>query len=65
MGRGVMAVSEVERAEQAWPEFASLLFVLHREDEYQRLIALLDGLIDRAGEVSRTPWRRSWRSSGR
>ncbi len=45
-----MATSEVERVERVWPDLAPLLFVPHTEDDYQRLVTLLDSLIDRVGE---------------
>ncbi len=45
-----MAASEVERVERVWPDLAPLLFVPHTEDDYQRLVTLLDSLIDRVGE---------------
>jgi HTH-type transcriptional regulator/antitoxin HigA len=50
-----MAISEVERAERVWPELAPLLFVPHTEAEYERLVGLLDELIDRVGEDESHP----------
>jgi len=50
-----MPASELERVEQAWPELAPLLFVPHNEGEYERLVGLLDALIDRVGEDETHP----------
>jgi HTH-type transcriptional regulator/antitoxin HigA len=38
-----------------WPEMAEAVFVPHTEDEYSRLVALLDGLIDEVGEDEAHP----------
>jgi len=43
-------VAEVQTAERAWPMLAPVVFVPHSENEYQRLVALLDALIDVVGE---------------
>ncbi len=50
-----MTTSEMEHVEQVWPDLAPLLFVPHTEAEYQRLVALLDSLIDRVGEDETHP----------
>jgi HTH-type transcriptional regulator / antitoxin HigA len=50
-----MPTAEVEHAVQMWPEVASWLFVPHTDEEYQRLVALLDSLIDRVGEDEMHP----------
>jgi HTH-type transcriptional regulator/antitoxin HigA len=50
-----MPASELERVEQVWPDLAPLLFVPHTEGEYDRLVALLDALIDRVGEEETHP----------
>lgn len=47
-----MPLAEVEHL---WPEVASWLFVPHSDDEYQRLVALLDSLIDHVGEDESHP----------
>jgi HTH-type transcriptional regulator / antitoxin HigA len=44
-----MPTSELERVARVWPDLAPLLFVPHDESEYQRLVALLDALIDHVG----------------
>ena len=42
-----------------WPEMANSVFVPHSEDEYRRLVAFLDGLIDEVGEEGNSPlWPR-------
>lgn len=50
-----MAATEIEQAEALWPSFASVLFVPHTDAEYDRLVALLDALIDRVGEDETHP----------
>jgi HTH-type transcriptional regulator/antitoxin HigA len=50
-----MSAREVERASTVWPEMADTVFVPHTEEEYRRLVALLDGLIDEVGENEAHP----------
>lgn len=50
-----MVPAEIVAVEQAWPEVASVVFVPHTEDQYQRLVAFLDTLIDRVGEDETHP----------
>ena len=38
-----------------WPDLAPWLFVPYSEEEYQRVVALLDSLIDRVGEDETHP----------
>ncbi len=45
-----MTTSEIETVEQVWPSIAPLLFVPHTEQEYDRLVQMLDTLIDMVGE---------------
>lgn len=45
-----MTSSEMETVEQVWPSLAPLLFVPHSEREYDRLVQMLDTLIDVVGE---------------
>lgn len=45
-----MTTSEMETVEQVWPTLAPLLFVPHTEREYNRLVQMLDTLIDVVGE---------------
>jgi HTH-type transcriptional regulator/antitoxin HigA len=41
---------DVNKTADAWSSLAGTVFVPHTEEEYQRLVALLDGLIDEVGE---------------
>ena len=50
-----MTTSELETVEQIWPTLAPLLFVPHTEDEYKRLVEMLDTLIDLIGEDETHP----------
>jgi HTH-type transcriptional regulator/antitoxin HigA len=50
-----MTTSELETVEQVWPNLAPLLFVPHTEDEYERLVQMLDTLIDVVGEDESHP----------
>ena len=43
-------VSEIQTAQDVWPVLNSVVFVPHKESEYQRLVAILDDLIDVVGE---------------
>ena len=45
-----MAIRVVEQAERAWPEVAPVVFVPHTEADYERLVGILDELIDIVGE---------------
>jgi HTH-type transcriptional regulator/antitoxin HigA len=47
--------TEVQTAERVWPALASIVFVPHSEREYQRLVGLLDALIDVVGENENHP----------
>ena len=40
---------------QAWKVLDGLVYVPHTEDEYRRLVALLDALIDEVGEDETHP----------
>jgi HTH-type transcriptional regulator/antitoxin HigA len=46
---------EVNKALGAWPEMAGMIYVPHTEEEYQRLVSFLDGLIDEVGEDETHP----------
>ena len=43
-------VSEIQAAQDVWPVLTPVVFVPHDESEYQRLVAILDDLIDVVGE---------------
>ena len=45
-----MLHSDIRRTLQAWPPLSSLVYVPHTEEEYARLVAVLDALIDEVGE---------------
>jgi HTH-type transcriptional regulator/antitoxin HigA len=45
----------VNKTAEAWSSLAGTVFVPHTEEEYQRLVALLDGLIDEVGENESHP----------
>jgi HTH-type transcriptional regulator/antitoxin HigA len=45
----------VNKTAEAWSSLAGTVFVPHTEEEYQRLVALLDGLIDEVGEDESNP----------
>lgn len=50
-----MTTSEIETVEQVWPTIAPLLFVPHTQREYDRLVSMLDTLIDMIGEEEDHP----------
>lgn len=50
-----MTTSELATVEQVWPRLAPLLFVPHTEREYDRLVQMLDTLIDVVGEDETHP----------
>ncbi len=46
---------DVNKTASAWSSLAGTVFVPHSEEEYRRLVALLDGLIDEVGEDESHP----------
>jgi HTH-type transcriptional regulator/antitoxin HigA len=46
---------DVNKAADAWSSLAGAVFVPHTEEEYRRLVAILDGLIDEIGEDESHP----------
>jgi HTH-type transcriptional regulator/antitoxin HigA len=46
---------DVQRAANAWSSLSQDIFVPHSEAEYDRIVALLDNLIDEVGEDERHP----------
>ena len=46
---------DIERAKEAWTPLAGSLYVPHTEEEYNRIVALLDELIDEVGEDENHP----------
>ncbi len=45
----------VEETAMAWSPLAETLFVPHTEEEYNRLVAMLDNLIDEVGKDEAHP----------
>jgi HTH-type transcriptional regulator/antitoxin HigA len=50
-----MQTVEFDGALRAWPELAELVYVPHSEEQYRRLVAVLDRLIDEVGENESHP----------
>lgn len=48
-------VADVQNVKQVWPQLAPVIFVPHIESEYNRLISVLDTLIDIVGENESHP----------
>jgi HTH-type transcriptional regulator/antitoxin HigA len=46
---------DVNRTTSAWASLAGTVFVPHNEQEYRKLVALLDGLVDEVGENEAHP----------
>jgi HTH-type transcriptional regulator / antitoxin HigA len=46
---------DVSKMASAWSSLASTVFVPHSEEEYRRLVALLDNLINEVGEDEAHP----------
>jgi HTH-type transcriptional regulator/antitoxin HigA len=46
---------DLNQTAHAWSALAGSVFVPHTEEEYQRLVALLDSLIDEVGENEAHP----------
>ena len=44
------------QVQQSWGNLASMVFVPHREEDYQRLVEVLDRLIDLVGEDESHPF---------
>ncbi len=51
----MMLDAKVSRAEQVWPSVAQILYFPHTQAEYDRLISVLDQLIDEVGEDETHP----------
>jgi HTH-type transcriptional regulator/antitoxin HigA len=50
-----VTTSDMEIVQQVWPTLTELLFVPHTDEEYQRLVSILDALIDVVGENEEHP----------
>ncbi len=46
---------DIDRTMDAWSALAGNVFVPHSEEEYNRIVALLDDLIDEVGEDESHP----------
>jgi len=46
---------DIENIEQVWPIVAPIIFVPHTQQEYEKLVALLNTLIDTVGEDESHP----------
>ena len=46
---------EINKISQIWPIISHIVFVPHNEKEYNKLVALLDNLIDEVGEDEAHP----------
>ena len=47
--------AKIQTAQDVWPMLTPVVFVPHAESEYQRLVAVLDDLIDVVGEDENHP----------
>ena len=50
-----MLDTQILNAEKVWPSIAQILYFPHNEDDYRRLVAVLDQLIDEVGEDEAHP----------
>ena len=50
-----MTTRELETIRSAWPSLTNVLFVPHTEQDYERLVGILDTLIDVVGEQETHP----------
>jgi HTH-type transcriptional regulator/antitoxin HigA len=46
---------DINRAVNAWSALAGNVFVPHTEEEYDRIVAMLDSLVDEVGEDESHP----------
>jgi len=46
---------DIKKAANAWAPLAGTIFVPHTEEEYNRIVAVLDELIDEVGENENHP----------
>ncbi len=47
--------TEIQTTQDIWPMLTPVVFVPHADNEYQRLVAVLDNLIDVVGEDESHP----------
>lgn len=55
MGIESIMRTEIQTTQDVWPMLTPVIFVSHADSEYQRLVAVLDDLIDVAGEDENHP----------
>jgi HTH-type transcriptional regulator / antitoxin HigA len=46
---------DMNKTADAWSSLAGAVFVPHSDEEYRRLVAILDGMIDEVGENESHP----------
>lgn len=46
---------DADRTANAWASLSGIVFVPHSEEEYRRLVSLLDSLLDEVGENEAHP----------
>ena len=46
---------DIEKAARAWTTISETVFVPHTEEEYERIVRLLDELVDEVGEDESHP----------
>jgi len=51
----MLLTQQVARIEQTWPVLSPVVTVPHTEDDYNKLVSLLDALIDVVGEDEEHP----------
>jgi HTH-type transcriptional regulator/antitoxin HigA len=54
---------DVSKTVNAWSSLADTVFVPHTEAEYDRLVSLLDRLVDELAKTNPTPSLRLWKLS--
>ena len=54
---GVIKVTtiDLEKTKQAWSNLTDIVFIPHTEDDYEKLVIMLDNLIDAVGENEEHP----------
>lgn len=50
-----MLVDKIKKAVNVWSSISEIVYVPHTEEEYQKLVKLLDSLIDEVGEDETHP----------
>ncbi len=45
-----MPIIDLQKTQQAWLNLTNIIFIPHTEEDYQRLVEMLDSLIDEVGE---------------